>query len=54
MCRFLAYRGQPILLEELVAAPTHSLIHQSLHATEAKTGTNGPTISPVARFRMNR
>jgi glutamine amidotransferase len=41
MCRFLAYRGQPILLEELVAAPTHSLIHQSLHATEAKTGTNG-------------
>jgi predicted glutamine amidotransferase len=41
MCRFLAYRGQPILLEELIAAPTHSLIHQSLHATEAKTGTNG-------------
>jgi predicted glutamine amidotransferase len=41
MCRFLAYRGQPILLEELVAAPAHSLIHQSLHATEAKTGTNG-------------
>ncbi|MBU6497355.1 MAG: class II glutamine amidotransferase [Rhodospirillales bacterium] len=41
MCRFLAYRGQPILLEELVAAPAHSLIHQSLHAEEAKTGTNG-------------
>jgi glutamine amidotransferase len=41
MCRFLAYRGQPILLEELVAEPQHSLIHQSLHAAEARTGTNG-------------
>lgn len=41
MCRFLAYAGQPILLEQLVAAPAHSLIHQSRHATEAKTGTNG-------------
>jgi glutamine amidotransferase len=41
MCRFLAYAGPPIFLEELVAAPCHSLIHQSLHAEEAKTGTNG-------------
>ena len=41
MCRFLAYQGEPILLESLVAAPCHSLIHQSLHATEAKTETNG-------------
>lgn len=41
MCRFLAYRGEPIFLEELVAAPCHSLVHQSLHATEAKTETNG-------------
>ncbi len=41
MCRFLAYRGAPVLLEALVAAPSHSLIHQSLHATEAKTETNG-------------
>ena len=41
MCRFLAYRGSPVFLEELVAAPAHSLIHQSLHAEEAKTGTNG-------------
>lgn len=41
MCRFLAYRGRSVLLEELVAAPAHSLIHQSLHAEEAKTGTNG-------------
>jgi glutamine amidotransferase len=41
MCRFLAYRGTPLLLETLVAAPSHSLIHQSQHATEAKTETNG-------------
>jgi len=41
MCRFLAYRGEPILLETLVATPCHSLIHQSLHASEAKTETNG-------------
>jgi glutamine amidotransferase len=41
MCRFLAYRGRPILLEELVAAPAHSLIAQSLHAEESRTTTNG-------------
>jgi predicted glutamine amidotransferase len=41
MCRFLAYRGEPILMAELVSAPAHSLVHQSLHATEAKTETNG-------------
>jgi predicted glutamine amidotransferase len=41
MCRFLAYKGEPIFLSELVCAPAHSLVHQSLHACEAKTGTNG-------------
>ncbi len=41
MCRFLAYRGEPVFLAELVCAPAHSLVHQSLHAEEAKTGTNG-------------
>lgn len=41
MCRFLAYAGAPIFLEEVVTSPCHSLIHQSLHAEEAKTGTNG-------------
>ncbi len=41
MCRFLAYAGAPVFLEDLVASPCHSLIHQSLHAEEAKTGTNG-------------
>ncbi len=41
MCRFLAYRGQTIYLEELIASPCHSLIHQSLSAEEAKATTNG-------------
>ncbi len=41
MCRFLAYSGEPVFLTDLVCAPTHSLVHQSLHATEAKTETNG-------------
>ena len=41
MCRFLAYRGEPILMESLVAAPCHSLIHQSLHARQCQTETNG-------------
>jgi predicted glutamine amidotransferase len=41
MCRWVAYRGQPIYMEDVVTKPCHSLIHQSLQATEAKTGTNG-------------
>jgi glutamine amidotransferase len=41
MCRFLAYQGVPVFLEEFVSSPCHSLVHQSIHATEAKTGTNG-------------
>jgi glutamine amidotransferase len=41
MCRFLAYIGAPIFLADLVCAPSHSLIHQSMHADEGKTPTNG-------------
>ncbi len=41
MCRFLAYQGAPVFLEDFVSSPCHSLVHQSIHATEAKTGTNG-------------
>jgi glutamine amidotransferase len=41
MCRFLAYRGDPIYLEDLVAKPRHSLVRQSLHAEQARTVTNG-------------
>ncbi len=41
MCRFIAYRGDPIFLEELVAKPRHSLLRQSLRAEQARTVTNG-------------
>lgn len=41
MCRWAAYRGEPIYLEELVSSPAHSLIEQSHRATHAKTATNG-------------
>ena len=41
MCRFLAYLGEPIFLEDLVCKPSHSLVRQSLRAVEAKTVTNG-------------
>src|SRR5271165_1223842 len=41
MCRFLAYQGAPIYLDEMIASPSHSLIAQSLHATEGKTEING-------------
>lgn len=41
MCRFLAYLGEPIYLEQLVCRPRHSLLRQSLQAVEAKTATNG-------------
>lgn len=30
MCRWLVYKGQPILLDDLLCRCTHSLIHQSL------------------------
>lgn len=41
MCRWIAYRGKPILMETLVADPGHSLIAQSLCASESVTATHG-------------
>lgn len=41
MCRWLAYSGSPVLLEDLVLKPTHSLIIQSLHSRLGATTTNG-------------
>ncbi len=41
MCRWAAYIGDEIFLEDIVAAPCHSLIAQSHGALEAKTPTNG-------------
>lgn len=41
MCRWAAYRGEPLFIEEIVSSPAHSLIEQSHCATRAKTATNG-------------
>jgi len=41
MCRWLAYSGSPILIEELLYKPEHSLIDQSLHSRLGVETTNG-------------
>jgi len=41
MCRWLAYSGSPVLLEELLYRPKHSLIVQSLHSQLGAEETNG-------------
>jgi predicted glutamine amidotransferase len=41
MCRWLAYSGSPVLLEELLFKPKHSLIDQSLHSRLGAETTNG-------------
>ena len=41
MCRWLAYSGTPIKLEELLVKRDRSLIDQSLHARQGATTTNG-------------
>lgn len=40
MCRWAAWSGAPILLEDLLSAPANSLINQSRHACKAKTDVN--------------
>ena len=41
MCRWLAYFGSPICLEDLLYAPEHSLIDQGRSAREGKIPVNG-------------
>jgi predicted glutamine amidotransferase len=41
MCRWLAYSGSPVRLEDLLYKPKHSLIDQSLHSTLGAETTNG-------------
>jgi predicted glutamine amidotransferase len=41
MCRWLAYSGTAIHLDELLVKRERSLIDQSLHAREGATTTNG-------------
>jgi len=41
MCRWLASSGSPVLLEQLLYEPKHSLVDQSLHSTMGAETTNG-------------
>jgi len=41
MCRWLGYIGEPLLMEELILKPEHSLIDQSLASEQGAETTNG-------------
>jgi predicted glutamine amidotransferase len=41
MCRWMAYFGDPILADDLLFRPEHSIIDQSLHARLGGVTTNG-------------
>ena len=41
MCRWMAYTGSPLLMEDLLYAPENSLIVQSLHSRLGVEPTNG-------------
>ncbi len=41
MCRWMAYSGSPVLLEELLYKPKNSLVVQSLHSQMGAETTNG-------------
>jgi predicted glutamine amidotransferase len=41
MCRWMAWLGQPILLEELLFKTQHGIVDQSLHARMGAEPTNG-------------
>ena len=47
MCRWLAYSGSPVLLQDLLFAPENSLVVQSMHSrlgatTRTTVGTGSP------------
>jgi predicted glutamine amidotransferase len=41
MCRWMAWFGQPVLIEELLFNTTHGIVDQSLHARMGAEPTNG-------------
>ena len=41
MCRWIAYRGDTVPLEQYVTEPAHSLVAQSVRALESTASTNG-------------
>ena len=53
MCRWLAYSGSPILLEDLLYKPANSLIAQSLNSRLGAETTNGDGVG-VGWYGTNR
>jgi predicted glutamine amidotransferase len=41
MCRWMAWYGQPLIIEELLFKPAHGLVDQSLHSRMGVETTNG-------------
>ncbi|NDE14808.1 class II glutamine amidotransferase [bacterium] len=41
MCRFLAYKGQPVVMDRLIYQPSNSLVQQSINAHEIEEPLNG-------------
>src|SRR3954453_8998027 len=41
MCRWMAWHGQPVLIEELLFNTEHGLVDQSLHSRMGAETTNG-------------
>lgn len=41
MCRFIAYIGKPILIDQLIIQPKNSLLNQSFQALESEMTVNG-------------
>jgi glutamine amidotransferase len=41
MCRWMAWHGQPLLIEELLFKTEHSLVDQSMHSSMGAETTNG-------------
>jgi predicted glutamine amidotransferase len=41
MCRWMAWSGQPLIIEELLFAPPHGLVDQSRHSRMGVETTNG-------------
>src|SRR4249920_2963390 len=60
MCRWMAWHGQPVLIDELLFKTQHGIVDQSLHSRMGAEPTNGdgfglgwyrPGISEPGRYR---
>jgi predicted glutamine amidotransferase len=49
MCRWLAYSGSPVTIEELLYKPANSLVMQSKHARMGVETMNGDGFGAVSR-----